>query len=430
MTPRSLFLGRTKRHCVQVMEPAWARFNTTYFLPSGVGNAWSILLGQTSMSPPWSRAVIVLLQVFVVGLIFRTWLGPFILRKVYRRMRIKSISPRSIRGLYLHTGSSVWMIDRIGLSYHHPSTDSARRFSVKVEGIYVTVLDNRPHEGISQRHSRRVSTVVRSSKAVSDFLWSLYSGVYHVVDPYLRPLIRGFFVTFIRGVIRCLPALTQVLDFEVDQVVVTFENIPGAHVTMGSATIFAKLVFTNIGGSHVAQGTGIYLGQAQYRFLGMSHLKDRLYGSVRRVWNRAWGQTQGEASVTITLRKVALRNDLSIDESTEFNYSSVSVDEGINLRPVASSRYDLISRLRSGICAELPDANELMTSLKFGPTRDIIMGRSVRSAVNIPAVHVKMATLNSLLHRLETQRYKENEDDTSGNLESLTSVTSGLNTKV
>lgn len=369
-----------------------------------------MLLGQHHELPPWSRLLVSALQLLVIGLIFRTWLGPFILRRVYKRMKIKSISPRSIRGLFLHTGSVIWCIDRIGLSYHRPSTGSARRFSVKIEGIYATILETRPSEDCNRKRNSRRSTsrlsVYNSSQAVTNHLWDIYSGIYQAADPYLRPIIRAFFVAFIRGIIRCLPALTQVLDFEVDRVVVSFTDIPGAHFTMRSATMYSKVVFTNVGGAiSPPRHTHIFRGSTQYRFLGITHLKNRFSGSIRRVWNRAWGQTQGEASVMFTLRKVTLLNDSSLSDSAELSdVGSVKLEEGQPTQRDASARYDLIAHLRSGVCVELPDANEFETSLRFGPTKEIIMKQSISVALTVPAIQIKANSLLALLQVFATAR--------------------------
>ena len=186
---------------------------------------------------------------------------------------------------------------------------------------------------------------------------------------------------------------------------VSFAGVPGAHVTIGSATIYTKVVFTSVGGTSNTRQTTLFRQQPQRRFLGVAHLKNRLSGSIRRVWDRAWGQTQGSTSTSVTLRTVTLWNDSSIDDFTELSDTGHgTVEEESSSQRVAAARYDMIAHLRSGVCVELPDSNELVISLHFGPTRDIIIKHSLRSALTVPVVSIKADTLLPLLRRLESQQ--------------------------
>ncbi len=111
----------------------------------------------------WSYWLVMAVQVTVVSLIFRTWVGPWILRAVLRRVRVRSISPRSVRGIRIRTKRMTIRLDRLGLSYHSPSLETARRVSIQVQGLNIEFHEIK-REDVSpdrsqthRRHARRFS---------------------------------------------------------------------------------------------------------------------------------------------------------------------------------------------------------------------------------------------------------------------------------
>ena len=208
-----------------------------------------LLTGYASMDSGWARYVVLVIQLVVIGQIFRAWIGPYILRKISKRVQVRRISLRSVRGVYVRLASMTIRIDRAGISYH-PSAGAMRRFSFKVEGLCVEIheLPARPQR--PQRVARRLSRM----PTLSDFapsplvrrVWSIYSAIYDHLEPYMRPVIRPVFVAWMRVAIKCLPLLTQVIDFELDRALVTFTTLPEAHIAIRSMTLSGTVILSNV----------------------------------------------------------------------------------------------------------------------------------------------------------------------------------------
>ena len=208
-----------------------------------------IFLGYSSWNSGWRSWLLLAIQILVIGQILRAWVGPFIFQRVSKRIRVRRVSLRSIRGIYVRLASMTIRIDRVGLSYH-PSAEATRRFSFKVEGLWVEIheLEARPQliRPASRRLSRLPTLADFAPSPMARHLWSLYSEIYALLEPYVRPALRSFFVTWTRAIIRCLPVLTQVIDFELDKALVTFTTLPEAHVAIRGVTVSTTVTFTNL----------------------------------------------------------------------------------------------------------------------------------------------------------------------------------------
>lgn len=276
------------------------------FLP-GWNLILHVLLLQPLKEPSLGATLLVwVVRILTLSLLFRTYIGPTIVRLVSRRLRIRSVSLRSIRGIYFKAGSGTWKVERVGLSYHRPSPGQASRFSVKVEGVSLAL------DGHTGDHIRRPSTEngrkrtkANPSRFVRRALWSLVSSVYTALDPYFRPAIRSFFVYLLRLGIRALPAITHVVDFELDSAILTHATLPGVNFSVGEAKLHTSVSLayrpTVIA---VANGTK-QPPMGHRRFASVADWNARVKGSVRRTWDRAWGATQVSASVNLQVKSVA-----------------------------------------------------------------------------------------------------------------------------
>ncbi|KAH9951643.1 golgi-body localization protein domain-containing protein [Amylocystis lapponica] len=274
----------------------------------------TLLLGHLEGSSVWAIFLLWALRIVSLSLIFRTYIGPSLLRLVTDRLRVRSISLRSIRGIYFRAGSGTLRVDRVGISYHRPSSPLGSRFSIKVEGVRleltchnVEVL-SKPASPSGGRTRRPIFAQLAPSPLASR-AWALVSRLFHAIftflDPYLRPVFRKGFVTVIRLGIRALPTITHVLDFELDTATVTLSNIPGVVLEVKEATLQSKVALSLLESvipvDHRAHRS--LLGHK--RFASVADWNTRFTNSVRRTWDRAWGATQVAASVSLQVRKVS-----------------------------------------------------------------------------------------------------------------------------
>lgn len=369
------------------------------------------LAGKEYVESQWDKVLIAVVHLTVLGLLFRTYIGPFLLRIISKRVRIRSVSLRSIRGVYLRTGTITCRIDRIGLAYHS-SSQSARRFSVKVEGLCIELyhLASKAPPPASTDPPR---TDVRNTRmpALADFspsplahkLWSFYSAIYARIEPFGRPILRTIFVTSLRVLIRCLPALTQVIDFELERCLIKIANGQDVHLTIQNASLSTTVNFSSLGIVLDSNGGDLRARDDHRGFFSMAQLQGRLAGSLKRVWSRAWGQARGSASFDLRIRNIGLADGIPKDpqlKSTRTNITESSLN-------IAASCFDYVTHSSNAEyqCVSIPGSTEFRGSCEFGPRKGIIEKQSIGICLRINAVHITVDRILALLQSLQGKSY-------------------------
>ncbi len=95
------------------------------------------------------------------------------------------------------------------------------------------------------------------------------------MEPYVRPLVRAFFVAAARVIIRCLPTLTHIIDLELERVLITIPGLPESHVTIRSATLTTTVSFSGLEGVIDVNVQEHQTVRVNRRFLGMGSFKTR-----------------------------------------------------------------------------------------------------------------------------------------------------------
>jgi hypothetical protein len=266
----------------------------------------ALLLGTQDSS--WSTAVVLwLLRILTFGLLLRTYIVPLFLSIFSNHIRVRSISFRSIRGLYIRGGSQIWRVDRIGIS-RRVSSDGPNRISIKIEGLKVEVgkLKHEPKTSPALNGHRRPLTLTNlNSSPMVNGLWSIVANVYAFLDPIFRPIFRSFFVSCLRHVIQHLPGLTQAFDFDLRSVEIVFSSLPGTRLVVTQATLRTALTFTQTEPALGAEGLeSTAEAKRHLRSFSMAEWRSRLTKSTKRTWDRAWGRTQGFASISLEIKNV------------------------------------------------------------------------------------------------------------------------------
>lgn len=265
----------------------------------------------------WSFFLVWLIRFLTISIVLRTFIVPWGLRLLFSRFRVRSVSLRSIRGVYFRQGRNVWNIDRIGLSYHRPSNTQASRLTVVVQGLRLEIAEP-PNESApptpkpEANHRRRPTLADFSPSPIAFKARQIIYAIYAGLEPYFRPLIRAIIILALRALIRCLPALTQVLDFELISGELSLAELPDIQFNLKELGVSTKVVFTQV--EEVAfkprTSSSRPLHRKHSRFLSMVDWKSRLSDNVSRTWAGAWGNTRGTLSLTIHL------NDLSATQSS------------------------------------------------------------------------------------------------------------------
>ena len=156
----------------------------------------------------WSFFLVWFIRFLTVSIALRTYIVPWGLALAFSRFRVRSVSLRSIRGVYFCQGRNVWNIDRIGFSYHRPSKTQASRLTVVVQGLKLDIAEP-PNEPApppptpAVRH-RRVPTLADFSPSPIAFrprkvIYAIYAGL----ELHLRPLVRASIIFLLGVLIRC-----------------------------------------------------------------------------------------------------------------------------------------------------------------------------------------------------------------------------------
>ena len=254
----------------------------------------------------WSFFLVWLIRFLTLSIVLRTYIVPWGLRLLFSRFRVRSVSLRSIRGVYFRQGRNVWNIDRIGLSYNRSSNTQASRLTVVVQGLKLNIAKppnepTPPSPNPTVVHRRRPTLADFSPSPIAfkarQVIYAMYAGL----EPYFRPLIRAIIVFLLRVLIRCLPTLTQVLDFELVSAELSLAELPDIQFKLKELGVSTKVVFTQV--EKVAfkprPAPSRPLHRKHSRFLSMVDWRVRLSDNISRTWAGAWGNTRGTASLTI-----------------------------------------------------------------------------------------------------------------------------------
>ncbi|EKM59200.1 uncharacterized protein PHACADRAFT_169675 [Phanerochaete carnosa HHB-10118-sp] len=268
--------------------------------------------------------VIWLLRIIIFSLLFRSFLGPTILRLVSRRLRVQSVSLRSIRGIYFRAGNSMLHIDRIGLSYHKPSALDASRFSIRVEGFRLELAKTgqqrplkRSSTGNTQKQRVSVLDAYPALQRALAMLKPAGQWVWSSLEPYVRPTLRAAVVSVLRVMIRALPTLTQVLDLEINSAIVSSSVISGAELVVRKAKFHTSVAFTQLDNSNTTtRPVPVTPTRAIHRRLAsVANFNTRVKNSLRRTWGRAWGSTQVAVALSLNIHEVlGVASDVLLEE--------------------------------------------------------------------------------------------------------------------
>ncbi|KAI0939194.1 hypothetical protein AcV5_000680 [Taiwanofungus camphoratus] len=254
-----------------------------------------------------------ILRVVSLSLVFRAYIGPSIISLVSKRLRVRSVSLRSIRGIYFRAGNGTWRVDRVGLSYHRPLSKKDSRFSILVEGLKIEVTkgegqSTQKRPSVQNTFKRPIFAQLAPSPLayrVWTIVWFIYTAMYTLLDPYVRPVVRTVFVAALRMVIRALPALTHVLDLELQGAVITFSAIPGIELGVEEAKLNTTVSLSSLESVVFPDNKPRYQSHHRHkRFASVADWNARLTSSLRRTWDRAWGATQVAASASFQIKSM------------------------------------------------------------------------------------------------------------------------------
>jgi hypothetical protein len=279
----------------------------------------SLAVGLLLLRWPTSLSSWILLTCWPLGLvsfllIARAYLAPYILMRFSSHIRVRSVSLRSIRGLYFRKGNRTWQIDRFGYSYSTSTDDKPKGLSFKVEGLKleiqpVIVPVPRPPPPRAN-HRRGLTLADLSPSPLALYLWSIVSSLYSIFDPLIRPATRLVVTATLQQVIRFIPRLTETVQLEIDRAVISFNATPQAQLVVEKVVLKGHVSFTQNSQSRPTEDLDLHQGSQTLtaRALAMGAWKSRLAKGFKRTWTRTWdhtlGQTRGSVAYDLIVQEV------------------------------------------------------------------------------------------------------------------------------
>lgn len=365
--------------------------------------------------PVWATWFTLIIRTIVVLVIFRRNIAPFLLAKVTRRIRARSISILSIKGLYFYSAGRTWRVERIGWSFH-PWAES--RLSVKIEGLR---LDIAKPNTFNQRHMtsqplatpQRSMVILRAALASLEWLW----GWLIMSSPltWLRNAISSGFILVARLFIRCLSSLTQHLDFELDSGVISFGALSGTQVIIRGATLATKVEFSQMDKDAEVPSSDSRRLRVEGRWSTSHHWNLMILSGADRFWERIWGQMEGFVAVHVAIREIVALSPLSLPTSSRQTShgkkGSVSWDNDSD--PESQLPSDVILRV---------SGPRILISTQFSPKLLTLQRHTSHCSLDIPVIDASADQIQSLLYLMSTDDFQQSQEISSKNTGPLFSL--------
>ncbi|KAF8314787.1 hypothetical protein DL93DRAFT_2227867 [Clavulina sp. PMI_390] len=363
--------------------------------------------------------LIILTLLALFGFIASRWILPEIIRHFLTGFRVRSISARSIRGLYVERPGYSLNVDRIGISFHSPTDNSARHVHFQIQGLVMRLSESgsppEPLPKASAKPPTPTSYAARIAPPLAIFIGYLPSKFLLALDLIFRPFLRSFFVSAVRLIIRLVPSLSQILDVELDTATFVFKDLGDAYLTISGVTVASKADFEQLSDEVARSKEEAKIAKE------LSEKKDkdpppaeewksRLFKGSERVWKRAVSVTEGSTSVSLRLGSLSFTATpwAGIRPSHRRNLSTTSL---ISLEPPTpssksfKSRFEADDSLDSGVALSITQPSTFNFSLDF--THKSMKPESLKSVLEIPSLVVSRQSLNELLERAEDAKARK-----------------------
>lgn len=325
----------------------------------------------------WFTVLLCVARFMTFGLLLRTFIIPWTLARMSRHIRVRSISLRSIRGLYLRQGRQTIRIERISYVWYGFEIG----ITIKVEGLSIEVYQ-RDRTQVPRKSHRRSATVETISHVRRQF-WNGLSALYAVLDPVVRPVMRVYVMSCLGMFIRWLPSITQQVTVEFQPATFIFPDAGDAKVSAETVYVHTNLKIANIKKDkhekeHFAASRDrtARVAKPLRASYSVSAWKHRLGDSFRRSWNRVVEQTQGNAILSMHLTNIT---------------GSI---------PVRT----LTTDVKDGEFLSFPGLVDFSTTLSFDPQSWAIVTHSSNTTLNVRQCVIELDHLRSLFEIIQTRK--------------------------
>lgn len=299
-----------------------------------------------------------------------------------KRVRIRSISLRSVRGLYIRTGNIVLQAERI--SWKGIGILRASPITLKVEklALEVGVQDAKIGSTVPQRSGKRLSLGLLSPSPIVRQFRNLIGGILSYLDPISRPILRQYAVAILRLGILWLPTYIPRLTFEFRDASVTFTAVPGSSVSVREITYSTSIQLIETEPSpDVTHDPTV----DQKRLNSVTALKNRLADGFKRSLDRALGSTRGKGRMEFRVCHVQGFMPFETGgKCRQPSYHPVLTELGHKHRFLS-----------------LPDSIDIMTCMDFNPRAWSIDTHTLEFCMRVGDISAKVDLINLIVDKLK-----------------------------
>ncbi|KAF8528944.1 golgi-body localization protein domain-containing protein [Hysterangium stoloniferum] len=331
----------------------------------------------------WAAWFTTLIRTLVVIALFRRNLAPFLLARISRHVRARSISIRSIRGLYVCGMGRTWKAERISWSFH-PWAQSG--MSIKVEGLYVIIAQTNPiarERGIvKQTAGAKIFTVLLTVivTILTPLNWFIRWYLLKRSLGYLQRFLYSTSITTSQLFIQYLPSLTQNIDLEVDSISISFQDLAYAQVVLKDILVGVKVDLSQMGRS-LEQNLSKGVQENTNDLAEASKWNTRFRTNADRFWERIWGQTE-----ILTMFNVSIHDITGRLGSKPANIFDNRVFET-----------QAASHSNSDIFVRVPAILQLSMSLQFSPRLRTFKPNTLEFSLTLQEVEIYAEKIKQLL---------------------------------
>ena len=353
-------------------------------LSSILNYAYLIFLGSPT-DDLWSLFILWLVRVITYSLLLRTYFIPWLLARMSNRLRVRSISPRSIRGIRFRKGAQTWMVERVSYSW---SVEGSRRLAVKIEGLTLDFgKEDKPATSYQKRHKRNLTLADLDPSPIARRLWGIVWTVTAFLEPYFRPFLRTYLMACLRLVIKWLPKLTQALSFDLHSCVVTFAEIPGGKMSAETISLHMALALTQVAQIVVPNDEPTTSNKEAGVIQSFGFWKKGLADGFQRSLDTALRETHGTAKGSLKVSNL----DGSMPRTPRGKSMLIGKFIGMNLYFADSSG---VSFLLS------PGTTDLGVTVNFSPKESQVDKHGLSVRLKVGECFTKVDLLNQVLDKI------------------------------
>ncbi|KAL0572042.1 Protein SABRE [Marasmius crinis-equi] len=266
-------------------------FIISFLLFKTPGTSWRIFLTLAA------------LRIVVLSLLFRRYLGPWVLTRISKHIRVRSVSLRSIRGIYVYKTSGghsqSWTIDRIGWTW---SSSASRHLIIKVESVSLQIhsLETPPASTLYHKRSYTFEALGYTREIPGNLLSAMTQSFNH----YVRPVMRTLAADWLRRVLTFIPGILSAVALDIQGFRVYYQGEPRLEFSIDKVELSTSLEFSSIEKS-ARPTTKRTSSRSAKRSNGWGAFKFHVGGGMRRTWDRVAEEKEAKTNISLKLVDIA-----------------------------------------------------------------------------------------------------------------------------